>query len=95
MSIRDVYIAIMRASARGEHLRLTPTELDQLSLDDAISTRAFNALTAKEADEVIAYGDDAWAKMGPRKKREAANSIIGPGPDEFVSPTTSDGDKPS
>ena len=36
---RDVYIAIMRAAARGEGIRLSADECFDLSLDDAIALR--------------------------------------------------------
>lgn len=75
MSERDVYVAIMVASARGRELHLSPAELDMLSLDDAVATRAINALTADEADLVRDKGDRAWEKINPRKPREPANSI--------------------
>jgi hypothetical protein len=45
---RDIYIAIMRAAARGEGLRLSADECGQLSIDDAIATRASNALAEGE-----------------------------------------------
>lgn len=65
---RDVYIAIMRAAARGTGLHLTPDECFALSLDDAIATRAGNGLSA---DELVDGFD--WAKCNPAKPRVAAN----------------------
>lgn len=76
MAKRDVYIAIMVASAKGHSLTLTPEELNELSMDDAVERRAINSLEADEAQAVIDHGDDAWAKISPRKKREAANYAI-------------------
>lgn len=66
--MRDVYIAIMRAAARGQGLRLTADECADLSIDDAIATRAGNALDDSECVD----GFD-WAKCDPAKPRKAAN----------------------
>jgi hypothetical protein len=74
MAARDIYIAIMVASARGRSLTLRPEELDVLALDDSIERRALNSLTAEECAAVIEGGDDAWEKINPRKKRIAANA---------------------
>lgn len=70
--MRDVYIAIMRAAAKGEGVRLTADECGQLSIDDAIATRAGNALSAGEQVE----GFD-WAKCDPSKPRRPANQCKG------------------
>lgn len=69
---RDVYIAIMRAAARGEGLRLTADECGQLSIDDAVATRAGNALESGENVE----GFD-WAKCNPAKPRRPENQCKG------------------
>ncbi|MEH2508651.1 hypothetical protein V1291_000005 [Nitrobacteraceae bacterium AZCC 1564] len=42
---RDIYIAIMRAAARGNGLRLTALEVADLAIDDAIATAAANGLS--------------------------------------------------
>jgi len=74
VSSRDVYIAIMVASARDKGLHLTPEECDELSLDEAVHTRAFNGLTLSEADAVELDGDQAWARLNPDKPRVSANA---------------------
>jgi hypothetical protein len=71
---RDVYIAIMRAAARGCGVHLTPDECFALSLDDAIATRAGNGL---EEHELV--DEFEWAKCDPSKPRKSANQCIGDG----------------
>lgn len=67
MSGRDVYIAIMVAAAQGKGVHLTADEAADLSMDDAIATRALNGL---------ADGEDVdWASINPRKSREPANAF--------------------
>lgn len=64
---RDVYIAIMRAAARGVGLRLTPREVFDLSMDDAIATAAVNGLADGEGED--------WARVNPRKRDAPGNAI--------------------
>jgi len=45
---RDIYRAIMIAAAKGRGLKLTADEAFNLSLDDAISTRAVNSITEED-----------------------------------------------
>lgn len=66
--MRDVYIAIMRAAARGEGVRLSADECAQLSIDDAIATRAGNAL--EDGENVNGF---EWSKCNPHKPRTPAN----------------------
>jgi hypothetical protein len=66
---RDVYIAILVASANGRGLTLTPQECDALTLDDAIQTRATNALTEAEWNEAR----QSWSNIDPYKARDAWN----------------------
>lgn len=68
---RDVYIAIMVAVDKGTGVNLTWDECFALGLDDAICTRANNALTE---DEWLHARDNGWAGIDPAKKREAANT---------------------
>lgn len=68
MGARDIYIAIMRAAARGDGLRLTASECRDLSHDDAIQTAASNNLTVAEMQSI--YDGKSWAKMNPYKARE-------------------------
>jgi hypothetical protein len=70
--MRDVYIAIMVAAAKGNGLRLTADEVYELSRDEAIVGAAFNALSVEEAPEPGGMPD--WAKINPSKIRVAGNT---------------------
>jgi hypothetical protein len=72
MTERDIYMAVMVASANGRGLHLTADEVDMLSLDDAISTAAANMLTEDEHNRWLAEGDTFWAAIRPTKRRDAA-----------------------
>lgn len=67
---RDVYIAIMVAEAKGVGLNLSFEELQELTLDDAISTRAANGLDTKTWQEM---GEHGWAVVDPYVGYEEAN----------------------
>lgn len=62
---RDVYVAIMVAAAKGKCVFLSADEVADLSLDDAICTRACNALDSAE----FADGHPGWDKINPRRGR--------------------------
>lgn len=62
---RDVYVAIMVAAAKGRCVFLSVEEVQDLSVDDAIMTRASNALDENE----FADGHANWAKINPRRDR--------------------------
>lgn len=64
MSNRDVYIAIMRAAALGKGLRLTAREVFELTIDDAITRRAWNGLTEEESQRCGAH-KCSWADIDP------------------------------
>ena len=73
--VRDIYIAIMVAAAKGKGLRLTYDECFDLSNDDAIATRASNALD--DADWP-SHRDPAgppigWETIDPNRERTALN----------------------
>jgi hypothetical protein len=70
---RDVYVAIMVASARGTGVNLTWAECSELSLDDAVATRAANALEAPEYGGGFGPGEEGWAKIDPYRSRVPAN----------------------
>lgn len=63
---RDVYVAIMVAAANGRGLILTRQECHELTGDDAIATRASNALSEAEWDA-------GWVNIDPFKNREPWN----------------------
>ena len=65
MAKRDIYIAIMVAAAKGRCVFLSVEEVRDLSNDDAIMTRAANALDASE----FADGHPGWEKINPRRDR--------------------------
>ena len=75
MAERDIYIAIMRAAARGEGLRLSADECFALSLDDAIATRANNTLDQAEFEAMDA-DRDYWKRVNPRRKRTPFNGSV-------------------
>lgn len=77
MPKRDIYIAIMRAAERGAGLHLTADEIFDLSMDDAISTRAGNGLSEEEAVALFADANTNWGKINPYKRRKAANWCVG------------------
>jgi len=66
---RDVYIAIMVAEAKGKGLHLTFEELQALTLDDAIATRASNALNTEDWGRMTEKG---WAWVNPYADRGLA-----------------------
>ena len=68
---RDPYIAIMVAAATGRGVHLSAQEVIDLSLDDAIATRASNGLEAGE-------GENGWSVVDPSRPRTPAN--LGPRP---------------
>lgn len=70
---RDIYIAIMVAEAQGKGLHLSFEELQDLTLDDAIATRAHNGLSTTEWELATKEG---WARIDPYKVRDAANEAI-------------------
>lgn len=71
---RDIYIAIMVAAAKGKSMVLSVDEVFALSIDDAIATRASNALDESDWPEHADDGKPAsWATIDPNKKREALN----------------------
>lgn len=72
---RDTYIAIMVAAAKGNGLRLSADECFALSNDDAIATRASNALDAKDWPEhVDPKGPPiGWDHINPYRKRDHLN----------------------
>lgn len=74
-AVRDVYIAVMVAAAKGTGLRLTAYECRELSFDDAIATRAMNALDAADWPQ---HADPTglpvgWETIDPRRPRQALN----------------------
>jgi hypothetical protein len=80
--VRDVYIAVMVAAAKGAGLALTADEVAALSMDDAISMRANNGLGA---DEFPSDGLTAWERIDPYKPRDAYNgSIRGSDSDDHI-----------
>ena len=63
---RDTYIAIMVAAEKGSGVNLTWEECCDLSMDDAIATRAANSLMQEE------YGmENPWAHADPYRQRAA------------------------
>lgn len=69
---RDIYMAVMVAAANGRGLHLTADEVFLLSLDDAVSTYAANALSEREFER---YAEDPnfWATIKPFVRQDAAN----------------------
>lgn len=68
MPKRDIYRAIMIASANSRGLHLAADEVMALALDDAIETRANNSLTEAEVKAIPSGGfarEDWWAKASP------------------------------
>lgn len=70
--MRDVYIAIMVADAKGVGLRLTADEVGRLAGDEAVVGAAFNGLALEEAPDVGAMPD--WAQIDPGKPRTPGNT---------------------
>jgi hypothetical protein len=72
---RDIYIAIMVASAKGVGVRLTADECFALSNDDAIATRAHNALDDKDWPEhANPMGPPVgWETINPSRERKGLN----------------------
>lgn len=73
---RNIYIAIMRAAARGEGLRLSPIEVADLAFDDAIETHAAQCLDQDDWEPIGRHGISThkpWRSMNPYKKRVGAN----------------------
>lgn len=74
--MRDVYIAIMRAAARGQGLHLTADEVFGLSLDDAVETRASNTLERGEWEKVHAKpGISGWCYIAVDRTGKVAENI--------------------
>lgn len=76
MRERNIYIAIMRAAARGDGLRLSPKEVADLAFDDAIETHAAQCLDTDDWESMKPSGLRAhkpWRTMNPYKKRKGAN----------------------
>lgn len=67
MTDRNPYIAIMIAAQKGVGIRLTPTEVAYLSMDDAISTYAFNCL---DPDEQQAIDKAGWKSPLTKRRRK-------------------------
>jgi hypothetical protein len=75
MTKRDIYITIMVAAAKGKSVHLNADEVFDLSLDDAIATRAHNALDDKDWPQ---HRDPRappirWKTIDPNRKRAALN----------------------
>lgn len=78
MAKRDIYIAIMVASAKGQGVRLSADEVFDLSMDDAIATRAANGLDAAEWPEAqVQATSPGWKNINPWRKRKGANLAQG------------------
>lgn len=69
----DIYIAIMVAAARGKGLHLTADEVDELSADEAIETRAANGLDEKDWPKHNQFAGPDWARINPNKRRTGDN----------------------
>lgn len=70
---RDVYMAIMHAAANGRGLRLTADEVLGLADDDAIETRAGNALNEDEHAGMTYKSMGFWRTKKPFQIGEGAN----------------------
>ncbi|MGR9386396.1 hypothetical protein [Rhizobium leguminosarum] len=71
--IRDVYMAIMHAAANGRGLHLTADEVCDLALDDAIETRAGNALNETEHAGMTYKRVEFWRTKKPYPVGQFAN----------------------
>lgn len=82
---RDVYIAIMVAAAKGNGLRLTADEAFNLSIDDAVATRAHNGLTKSDWPEHSDLMSKPlnWARVDPNKDRVGEN-LAGRAPEDMT-----------
>ena len=72
-SARDIYIAIMVASANGRGLRLSPDEVDELAGDEAIRAAALNGLSEDDWPERGDFASPNWKTIDPSKSRVAGN----------------------
>lgn len=73
MPKRDIYRAIMIANAKGQGLKLTADEIFDLSIDDAICTRAENTITHAELMGQRTYRNFDWSKAKPYVAGEPSN----------------------
>jgi hypothetical protein len=71
--IRDIYMAIMHAAANGRGLHLTADEVWDLAQDDAIETRAGNALNETEHAGMAYNRVDFWRTKKPYPVGQFAN----------------------
>lgn len=70
---RDIYMAIMHAAANGRGLHLTAAEVWDLALDDAIETRAGNALNEDEHVGMVYKSIEFWRAKKPFQVGQSAN----------------------
>lgn len=70
---RDIYMAIMHAAANGRGLHLTAGEVSDLAHDDAIETRAGNALNEDEHLGMTYKSMEFWRTKKPYQVGEGAN----------------------
>lgn len=70
---RDVYMAIMHAAANGRGVHLTADEVWDLAHDDAIETRAGNALNETEHAGMVYKTMDFWRTKKPYQVGESSN----------------------
>ena len=70
---RDIYRAIMIAATNGRGLHLTADEVFDLTLDDAIATRAANSIPDKDWPKYTADSDKYWRRQLPTIQAEPAN----------------------
>lgn len=70
---RDIYRAIMIAAANGRGLHLTADECFDLSLDDAIHTRANNTISETDWSKFEPDGDRFWKSQRAYVQDEPAN----------------------
>lgn len=70
---RDVYMAIMHAAANGRGVHLNADEVWDLAHDDAIETRAGNALNESEHAGMVYKTMDFWRMKKPYQVGESSN----------------------
>lgn len=70
---RDIYIAIMVAAANGRGINLTVDEVRDLSMDDAIETRAANGLDSRDWPTDAHANGPSWTDVDPYRERSPEN----------------------